>query len=133
MSTKRRAPEEIVRRIGSICLALPQVREEPAWAGVRWRVAAKTFAHVVMIDRGWPHAFAKAAQTDGPLCVLTLRTPLRETDASAFSNAPYFRPAWSSGIVGVKLQPNTDWDDISTLLIASYRRLAPSKLVELMP
>jgi len=46
--------DEIVERIGAVCLALPEVREEDAWVGTRWRVRTKTFAHVLTVDAGWP-------------------------------------------------------------------------------
>ena len=36
----------------SLCLALPEAYEEEAWVGTRWRIRTKTFAHVLMIDRG---------------------------------------------------------------------------------
>jgi len=46
--------DEIVERIGAVCLALPEAREEDAWVGTRWRVRTKTFAHVLTVDAGWP-------------------------------------------------------------------------------
>ena len=39
-------PEEWVRRLGRVLLALPEVREESAWVGTRWRVRGATIAHV---------------------------------------------------------------------------------------
>jgi hypothetical protein len=36
-----------VRRV---CLGFPEVVEEQAWVGTRWRVRSKTFAHVLVID-----------------------------------------------------------------------------------
>ena len=64
------APEVLVR-IRLVCLDLPEVTEEIAWTGVRWCVGKKNFAHVLNIADGWPPAYAKAAGTAGPACVLT--------------------------------------------------------------
>lgn len=56
----------ILDGLRSICLALPETHEEPAWVGLRWRVRTRTFAHVVRIEGGEPPAFARSAGTDGP-------------------------------------------------------------------
>ena len=45
---------EIVARLRSMCLALPEAYEEQAWVGTRWRIRKRTFAHVLTIDAGWP-------------------------------------------------------------------------------
>ena len=37
----------VVARLGAIALALPEVYEEDAWTGVRWRIRSKTIAHVM--------------------------------------------------------------------------------------
>ena len=65
---------EVVARVGAGCLALPEVVEEDAWVGTRWRIRTKTFAHVVPIDGGRPAAYADAAGTAGPAVVLTFRS-----------------------------------------------------------
>ena len=41
------APEEILDKLREICLAFPDAYEEDAWAGTRWCVRKKNFAHVV--------------------------------------------------------------------------------------
>jgi hypothetical protein len=125
-----KVPKHIVARLRSICGALPEACEEPAWVGVRWRVRKKTFAHVLMIDEGWPPAYAKAAGSDGPACVLTFRSLLPEVDEDAFRNPPFFKPVWWPDIAGVFLDERTDWGDVAKLIEGSYRILAPKKLVE---
>lgn len=118
-------PAEILRSLRLICLDLPEAYEEPAWVGIRWMVKKKNFAHVLMIDSGWPPAYARAAKRDGPACVLTFRSPgpLRR-----FTRPPYFRPPWFADIVGLILDADTDWEDIAPLVLASYRVVAPKKL-----
>lgn len=123
-------PPEIVARLRTLCLALPQTREQPAWVGTRWRVRDKTFAHVLMIADGRPQAYAQAAKRDG--CVVTFRTLDRQFDPADFGAPPFFRPVWFPNIVGLVLDEATDWDQLSELLKVSYRVLAPKKLVEML-
>ena len=66
-------PNAILARLRKACLALPEAHEEQAWVGTRWRIRKETFAHVLMIAEGWPPVYARAAGTDGPVCVLTFR------------------------------------------------------------
>jgi hypothetical protein len=105
---------------------------EAAWVGTRWMVARKNFAHVLMIDGGWPPAYAKAARNDGPVCVLTFRLPRPMLQAPRFKRHPFFRPVWFPNIAGMVLDGDTDWDDVAALLIESYCVLAPKKLVSLV-
>ena len=125
-------PAAILARLRPICLALPEACEETAWVGVRWRIRKKTFAHALMIDAGWPPAYAKAAGIDGPACVLTFRSLLPEVDDEAFRKPPFFKPVWWPDIAGMILGSRLDWKDVSKLVAASYRLLAPKKLAELV-
>jgi hypothetical protein len=111
-----------------VCLELPEAREEVAWVGTRWCIRKKTFAHVLMICEGWPPAYARAAGSDGPICVLTFRTAGPEVDPPRFAHPPFFRPVWLPNIIGVVLDDRTDWEDVGKLVVASYRVLAPNKL-----
>jgi hypothetical protein len=125
-------PQEILSRLRLACLDLPEALEEPAWAGTRWVVRKKNFAHALVIDGGWPPAYALAARSDGPACVLTFRSPLAALKAPRFQRPPFFRPVWFPNIVGMFLDAGTDWDDVTALVIESYCVLAPKKLVELV-
>lgn len=124
-------PPAVLTRLHDVCAGLPEAREEAAWVGRRWRIRQQTFAHVLMIDQGWPPAYATAAGSDGPLCVLTFRSPLPEADDHAFRWAPFFRPVWFRDIVGVRLDGESDWDELAGLIRTSYRRLAPRGLAAL--
>jgi hypothetical protein len=121
----------ILAKLRLTCLELPEVVEENAWTGVRWSVSRKNFAHVVNIDAGWPPAYAKAAATRGPACVLTFRLSPAHCAASRFRRAPFFRPVWFPNIAGVSIDSATDWDEIDGLVRDSYRVLAPKKLAAL--
>jgi hypothetical protein len=85
-----------------------------------------------MIAAGWPPAYAKAGKMDGPVCMLTFRSLLPEVDDEAFRKYPFFKPRWWPDIVGMILGDGSDWKDVSTLLAASYRILAPKKLAGLI-
>src|SRR5439155_14059187 len=84
-------PAEIVAELRSVCLALPETHEEPAWVGTRWRIRTQTFAHVLTIDAGWPPAYARAAETDGPATVLTFESSGPELAALSAARHPFFK------------------------------------------
>jgi hypothetical protein len=91
-----------------VCLGLPEAYEEETWAGTRWMVAKKNFAHVLMIDAGWPLAYARAAGSDGPLCVLTFRISAAATGALRFERPPFFvrsggRISWASCLMQTRI------------------------------
>lgn len=128
MSVRMPAPDEVVARLGSICLRLPEVYEEDAWVGVRWRVHGRTFAHVLTIEHGAPPAYARAAGTDGPARVLTFRSSGPELAALRGAGAPYFAPPWRADEIGLVLGDDPDWNDIGELLTESYCQRAPVRL-----
>lgn len=121
----------IVDRLRAICLEFPEVREERAWVGTRWMIRSRNFAHVLVIDAGWPPAYARAAGTDGPVTVLTFRSSAR-LQAPRFSRAPFFKPAWWPDIAGVIIGAGTDWDEVADMAEGSYCLLAPKKLAAMV-
>ena len=65
---------DAVASLREICGTLPEVVEQEAWVGTRWRIRTKTFAHVLVVDDGRPAAHARALGHDGPAVVLTFRS-----------------------------------------------------------
>ena len=129
MATQRlQVPVATLDRLRRACLALPEVVEEAAWTGTRWCIRKKNFAHVLMLDAGWPPAYARVAGTDGPACLLTFRSALPALDLYAFSQPPFFRPGWWPDIAGMQLDNSTDWAEVADLVTASYCLLAPRTL-----
>ena len=122
-------PPKILAALRAICLALPVTREERAWAGIRWTVRKKNFAHVVHIEDGWPPAYARAAGSGGPLTVLTFRATGMLYETLRSTGAPFFVPAWGTlwgtKVIGMALSPGTDWDEVAVLVTESYQLLAP--------
>jgi len=133
MRARPQVPTEIVERLRAICRALPETREEQAWAGTRWCIRKANFAHVLTIENGWPAAYAKAAGSHGPLCVLTFRSAIAALDPLNYAETPFFRPVWFRDIVGMVLDEATDWAEVASLVRGSYRDLAPAKLVDRLP
>jgi hypothetical protein len=118
----------ILARLRSICDALPEVYEEQAWVGVRWCVRKRTFAHVLVIDDGWPPAYARAAGLDGPACVLMFRASGAEVAVLREGGPPYFAPPWRGDEVGLVIDEGADWGEVAELLTDSYCVLAPKVL-----
>ena len=118
----------IVEHVRSMCLRLPEACEEPAWVGVRWRIRARTFAHVLSVDDGWPSAYARAAATDGPATVLMFRSSGAELDALRAAGEPYFAPPWRADEVGMVVGADVDWTEVAELLTDSYCLRAPKAL-----
>jgi hypothetical protein len=124
--------ERALARVRLTALELPEAVEEAAWTGTRWCVRKKNFAHLLAIEEGWPPAYAQAAATMGPACVLTFRLLPENGHAPRFTRAPFFRPVWFPNIAGLTIDATTDWDEVDVLIRESYRVLAPKKLAALI-
>jgi hypothetical protein len=119
---------EIVDNVRAICLPLPEAYEETAWVGTRWRIRTRTFAHVLSINDGWPPAYARAAGTDGPMTVVMFRSSGAELNTLRSAGHPFFGPPWRADEVGMAIEPDTDWSEVSELVRESYCLLAPKRL-----
>lgn len=123
---------DVVARLGSIALALPDAYEEDAWTGVRWRVRKQTFAHVLVAQEGYPSAYRDLTGATEPTTVLTFRSSGAELLALAHAGPPFYQPPWSPTVVGMVLDDHTAWDEVAELVTESYRFFAPQKLQRLM-
>jgi hypothetical protein len=115
----------------AVCLSLPEVYEEQAWVGRRWRIRTHTFAHVLEVLDGQPRSFALSSGTDGPATLLTLRVPGADLGA-VLADPSCFGPLWRRTDVGVRIDEQTDWDELAELIIDSYRMRAPKNLLRLL-
>jgi hypothetical protein len=110
-------PSALVERLRAVCAAHAGVVEEPAWTGLRWRSGRTAIANLVLIRNGWPPAYARAARTTGPQCVLTVRSDMADVDALAATGGPYFAPVWGAtwnpSVLGIRLDDSTDWSQIA--------------------
>ena len=114
-------PEEDEARLREMCLALPDAYEERAWVGTRWMVRKRTFAHVLGVE------------LDGvSFVVLSFRSAGEELDVLRHAGPPFVVLGWGRDAMGMVLDADTDWHEVSELVTESYCVLAPNKLVALV-
>ena len=123
---------DVVRRVASIATRLPEVVEEDAWTGVRWRVRTATFAHVMVAQPGYESAYRDITGDDAIRTVLTFRASGDELLALTHAGLPFYKPPWSPTVVGMVLDDDTDWTEVAELVAESYRFQAPQRLVRLL-
>lgn len=111
----------VLRRLGDLCLALPEAWDEPAWTGHRFLVRKKNFAHVFAI-----------ADEEEVKTIVSVRSPDDERDALLATGHPFFLLGWGRNAVGMVLDDATDWDEVREIVTESYCVLAPKKLVALV-
>jgi hypothetical protein len=123
---------EVVARLAATALALPEAYEEDAWTGVRWRIRAKTFAHVMVAQAGFESSFRDITGIADPTTVLTFRATGDELLALVHVGLPFYRPPWSPTIVGMVLDEGTDWAEVADLVTESSRLCAPQRLARML-
>ena len=117
--------ENIVKRVRSLCLALPEVtvRIDDSLT------PARSTAHSFDIRR---RSFCLLVAVEGPagdaVPLLVLRADPNERDALLSLGIPFFAPRAGRDRIGVLLTDDTDWEEIRELVTESYRLLAPAKL-----
>jgi hypothetical protein len=124
--------DDVLGALRAICLALPETFEEPAWVGRRWCVRKKTFAHVFHADHDSTPSLVKVARALGPSTMLVFRSGGEELDVLRHQGPPFFYAGWGRDVVSLRLDDDTDWDEVEELLIESYCRMAPKKLQALV-
>ena len=93
MARQTEVTPEIVERLRTVCLGLPDSYEEQAFGcGTRWCIRTQTFAHVLVIDNGWPPIYSKTFASDGPITVLTFQSSGDELVAFSNLGHPFYRP-----------------------------------------
>ncbi|MET1039360.1 MAG: MmcQ/YjbR family DNA-binding protein [Aeromicrobium sp.] len=122
-------PPELLDRVRSICLGLPETYEEPAWVGVRWRVRHRTFAHVFTLDHDSSPVLRGSWELEGEATIVTFRVPADELRALIEAGRPFHPAGWGRDVMGMHLDTTTDWDEAAEVLTDSYCLLAPQKLV----
>jgi predicted DNA-binding protein (MmcQ/YjbR family) len=109
-------------RLRACCLALPEAWEEQAWAGRRFLVRKRNFAHV----------FALCDEGGAVATMMAFRSPEEEREVLVASGHPFFFLGWGRNAVGMVLDDDTEWDEVRELVTESYCVLAPKKLVALV-
>jgi hypothetical protein len=124
--------EDVVLRLRAVATALPEAYEEDAWTGVRWRIRAATFAHVMVAQAGYASSYRELTGVSEPTTLVTFRATGDELLALVHAGPPFFKPPWSPTIVGMALDGRTDWRELAELVTESYRCCAPQKLVRVL-
>ncbi len=125
-------PPDVLVRMRSICMALPDAYEEEAWTGTRWRVRKRTFAHVLTVEGQTTSAHVRASMAEGLTTLVTFRAQGEELEMLRASGHPFFYAGWGRDVVGMILDDKTDWDEVAELMTESFCVMAPKKLVALV-
>jgi hypothetical protein len=122
-------PEDILKRVSALCLALPEVTVRVDASRTRSRSAAHSFD---IRRRSFCLLVAREGPTGKPVPLLVLRADPDERDALLSMGHPFFAPRAGRGRIAVRLNDETDWEEIRELVTESYRSLAPKKLTALL-
>ena len=109
-----------IDRLRAICLAWPEVAEKEAWGDPTFRVRDRIFAMRKCGD-GHDSVWFKAPEGS--------QTILAGADPERFFVPPYVGP---KGWVGMRLDDDPDWDEVTALVRRSYRLIAPKRLAALV-
>ncbi|MBC8290479.1 MAG: DUF1801 domain-containing protein [Planctomycetes bacterium] len=111
--------EEVLDKLRSVGLALPNTKETLTWGMPHIRVGEKIFSGCAEIN-GRPTLGLKMEKNES---VMLMKAP-------GVEKAPYSRP----GDGWVVIDPNVvdDWDEIERLIVGSYRLIAPRRTVALL-
>jgi hypothetical protein len=122
-------PEDIVERVGRMCLGLPEVTVRVDHSLTRERSTAQSFD---IRQRSFCLLVAREGPTGKPVPLLVLRADPDEREALLSIGRPFFAPRAGRDRIGVLITDDTDWEEIRELVTESYRVLAPKKLSALL-
>jgi hypothetical protein len=122
-------PDDIVERVRTLCLALPEVTVRVDDSLVPDRSTAYSFD---IRRRSFCLLVARESSSGRPVTLLVLRADPEERAALLAGGHPFYASRAGPGRVAVVLTDDTDWDEIRELVTQSYRMLAPKKLTALL-
>jgi predicted DNA-binding protein (MmcQ/YjbR family) len=122
-------PEDIVERIRTLCLALPEVTVRVDYSRTRARSTAQSFD---IRRRSFCLLVAVEDSAGKPVTLLVLRADPDEREVLLSIGHPFFASRAGRDRIGVVLTDDTDWEEIRELVTESYRVLAPKKLTALL-
>ena len=123
-------PEDMVERVRTLCLALPEVTMRVDYSLTRTRSTAQSFD---IRRKSFCLLVAMESSTGKSIPLLVLRADPDEREVLLSIGHPFFRPRRAArDRVGVWLTDGTDWEEIRELVTESYRVLAPKKLTALL-
>jgi hypothetical protein len=122
-------PEDIVERIRTLCLALPEVTVRVDESLTRTRSTAQSFD---IRRRSFCLLVAREGPAGMPVPLFVLRADPDERDALLSMGHPFFTSRAGRDRIIVVPTSDTDWEEIRELVTESYRILAPKKLTALL-
>ena len=129
MSAPVEVPEDIVERIRTLCLALPEVTVRVDESLTRTRSTAQSFD---IRRRSFCLLVAREGPAGMPVPLLVLRADPDERDALLSMGHPFFASRAGRDRIVMVLTGDTDWEEIRELVTESYRTLTPKKLAALL-
>jgi hypothetical protein len=122
-------PEDIVERVRTLCLALPEVTVRVDESLTRTRSTAWSFD---IRRRSFCLLVAFEDTTGKPVTQLVLRADPDECEALLSAGHPFFASRAGPDRIRVLLTDDKDWKEIRELVTESYRILAPKRLTALL-
>jgi hypothetical protein len=122
-------PKNIVERIRTLCLALPEVTVRVDYPRIRARSTAQSFD---IRRRSFCLLVARENSAGKPVSLLVLRAGREERQALLATGYPFFASRAGRDRIVVVLTGDTCWEEIRELVTDSYRILAPKKLTALL-
>jgi hypothetical protein len=122
-------PDDVVERVRTLCLALPEVTVRIDYSLVKARSTAQSFD---IRRRSFCLLVAREDPAGQPVPLLVLRANPEERKALLSIGHPFFASRAGHDRIVVLLTDDTDWAEIRELVIESYRILAPKKLTALL-
>ena len=113
--------EAQLARLRTACLALPQSSERPSHGGPAFFIRDKKCFVMFLDDHHEDGRLAIwCAAPDG------VQAEMVETEPERFFRPPY---VGHRGWLGVRLDVDPDWDEVSAIVEDAYRQVAPKKLL----
>jgi predicted DNA-binding protein (MmcQ/YjbR family) len=129
VSAPAEVPEDIVQRVRTLCLALPDVTVRVDYPLTKARSTAHSFD---IRRRSFCLLVAVEDSAGKPVPLLVLRADPDEREVLLSTGHPFFASRAGRDRIGVLLTGDTDWEEIRELVTESYRILAPKKLTALL-
>ncbi len=129
MNAPVEVPADIVERVRTLCLALPEVTVRVDYSRTRARSTAQSFD---IRRRSFCLLVARENSTGKPVPLLVLRAGPDEREALLSAGRPFYASRAGRDRIVVVLTDDTDWEEIRELVTESYRRIAPKKLTALL-
>jgi hypothetical protein len=119
-----RAYDECLRRMRAICADLPEVTERLSHGSPTWFVRDKTTIVSLLDDH----------HGDGRLAIWCAAPPGVQQQLVDEEPERFFRPPYVGhrGWLGVRLDRDPDWDEVSGIVRDAYCVVAPKRLAALL-